>query len=980
MVNLFRRWGIASLVFALSLILYFLSLEPTVSFWDCGEFIGVASGLQVSHPPGAPMHTLLGRIFIIVFGNKSAALAVNMLSAVASALTILLLYLTIKKVLTLIFSSNGWEKRNWVLAIEGASLIGAFTFAVSDSFWYSSVEAEVYALSSLFTALMFYLSVSMFDDISAVSRGKRVYLISLLLGISVGVHQLNLLLIPPVFLVIWLTVYRFSMKNVIKGLVLGLSIFLFAYALIPYIIFSSAKLFELLFVNRFGLFKWSGALFSIVLLFTLFAAVIFYAKRTAKPLLEMWITTSMLFIIGLSCYLVVPIRASHNVPLNTGKPDNIFSFWGYVQRDQYGSTPLVYGSYFNAPVAKVVSNNVHYSYTNGRYVESYADGKVVYETGFSTVFPRMYSRSPEHGNAYSSWASIPKASLVHDDGTPKPPTFGQNLQFFFNYQIGHMYLRYFMWNFVGRQNDIQGHGDLFRGGWITGFNWLDASRVGDSHLLPQHFFENRGRNVYFLVPLLLGIAGLIFLSLFSPRLLWPTVSLFILTGVAIVVFLNQAPYQPRERDYAFLGSFYVWSIWIGLGVFYLVRTIGTYFNSRFWTLLVLAFLFLATPIKMLSENWDDHNRSNRYIARNLAVDYLRSCAPNAILFTYGDNDTFPLWYLQEAQGFRTDVRVVNINYLGTGWGINQLRLAQHSSEPITLAGSDDFYTRNQTKAFPLVVTPSFPESLGIGLNNGFFPKNRNVGMDVVPCVLSLGISGAYLPSFGVNSDSCSSNYAIWSTNKTQLRIGDLSLLDIVASNASSRPIYFASTVPNAITLGLVAMSSWEGNLLRLNPSDVTLQGKPNLSLAITNLVDSSVLAKSHSGYLDDANRRFVRNYLRLYTELADSLIKANRISDALHVLDRGRMYFGDYCYEWNDIALSFISLYYSVGHQASASIMVDFFTVRKFQELEYYKSLSASMRTLARFDIERSTNAMEDAISLQQEFERSINAKLTLKK
>lgn len=966
MAQLIRRWGIPFVVFLSSLILYVLSLEPTVSFWDCGEFIAAASGLQVSHPPGSPVHMLFGRLFVIVFGVDSAAVALNMMSAVAAAFTILLLYYTIRLVLKLILSEKRVDASKLMLIIEGASVIGALVFAVSDSFWYSAVEAEVYALSTLFTAILFYLGLTMYTELSPSDRGRRVYLVFFLLGISAGIHQLNLLVIPPVVLIIWLSNYRFSTLNVIKGLALGLGLFGGAYALIPYLLFFFARQFELLFVNSFDLFQWSGALFFGVLLLALFVFVIIYSKQRKRKRLEVWSTATMLFIVGLSVYLIVPIRSSQNVPLNTSRPDNVFSFWGYMQRDQYGSAPLLYGPYFNAPVKKIVPKDVHYRFANGRFEEAYRSGEVVYESGFSTLFPRMFSRSPEHAAAYASWASIPSGLLHDKDGTPIPPSFGQNVNFFLNYQVSHMYLRYFMWNFVGRQNDYPGHGDQFRGGWITGINFLDSKRVGDTRLLPSHFFENKGRNVYYLVPFILGFVGLIFVSLYSPRLVWPTVSLFILTGLAVAVFLNQAPYQARERDYAFLGSFYVFSLWIGLGCFYMLYTVSRYFSSKVWMWSLLAVLMLAAPVNMLSENWDDHDRSDRFIARNLAVDYLRSCAPNAILFTYGDNDTFPLWYIQEVEGFRTDVRVVNINFLGTSWGINQLRLKQHNSDPILFNGDEEFYEKNQTKTFSIERGSSPKCSLNRVIKNAFSLRTNDHSSD--PLTLAVGYDVILLPAFET-TDSSIIDAPQLKIEKPSLRTGELALLDIVASNAQSRPIYFASTVPNNLTLGLVALSSWEGNLMRSNPKGYNEAGKPNLSLAITNLVDSSHLAMSHAGYLDDANRRFVRIYLRLYAELADSLIKENRTDEAVRVLDKGREYFGDYCYEWNDIALDFISLYYMSGVRSTGSLLVERFTVRKFKELEYYKSLSPRSVKMARFDIERSTNALEEAISLQKEFD-----------
>ena len=964
MVRLLRNWGTSFAVFVFSLILYTLSLEPTVSFWDCGEFISAAAKLEVCHPPGSPLHMLLGRFFVAVWGMKSAAVVVNMLSAVASAFTVLLLFLTIRLVLTIFESKNSAKVGGYQIAIEGASVVGALTFAVSDSFWFSAVEAEVYALSTLFTAIIFYLSLTLLKDIVPTVRGKRVYLISLLLGISACIHELNLLVIPPVVLVIWFSIYGYSIKNLLKGTLLGLALFVAAYAVVPYFLFFFSKQFELLFVNMFGFMKWSGVLFFLFGFFILSGSIILYAKKKRRTGVEFWLTLSLLFVVGQLIYSIVPIRASQNVPLNTGQPDNIFSFHSYVQRDQYGAPPLLYGPYFNAPVEKIVSGEPHYNYSNGRYEETYYSGKILYSPEFSTFFPRMYSKVPDHRGAYCSWASIPNGALVKKDGSDIPPTFGENFSFFLNYQLGHMYLRYFMWNFVGRQNDIQGHGDLFRGGWITGFNFLDAPRVGDSSLLPSNLIENKGRNLYFLIPFLLGIVGLIILSLKNQHIFWSILFLFILTGVAIAVFLNQTPYQARERDYAFLGSFYVWAIWIGLGCFAILKAIQGYCRSRLWVVVALVLLMLVGPAIVLSENWDDHNRSNRSLARSVAVDYLRSCAPNAILFTYGDNDTFPLWYIQEVEGFRTDVRVVNINYLATGWGISQLRWKNNASEPVALMGSSAFYSMNQAKTFQLGRSSKPVEYIDKHLKEKLMAISS--GLNGSPFTLNISQEGLILPSFNSSDDSSFGRQQVWKCSNSSLRIYDLALLDIVASNAKTRPIYFASTVPSGLTLGLATISSWEGNLLRLNPP---VNHDSNLSLAIVNLVDSSQVAKSHNGYLDDAYRRFIHNELRLYMQLADSLVEAKRINDAIYVLDSGIKSFGDFCYEWNDVALAYISLYFETGSGSKASSMVESFNVMKFQELEYYKSLSKGGVALARFDIERSEKALNDALSLQRAYD-----------
>ncbi|HUW07436.1 MAG TPA: DUF2723 domain-containing protein [Williamwhitmania sp.] len=965
-----NRWqtAISTFVFSTSLALYLITLEPSVSFWDCGEFIGCAAKLEVSHPPGAPLHALLGRLFVILFGGNHAAIAVNILSAVASALTVMLLYLTLVKILQKKVIRP--RKDSSLIVIHGASIVGAFCFAVTDSFWFSAVEGEVYALSIFFTALTFYLALLLSESRSASSRGRLIYLIALLLGLSAGVHQLNLLVIPSVVLIAWLVNYKLNFKNVVKGALVGGGLFLLAFTLIPYLLFKFGWLTELLFVNTFGLFKWSGVFFCYALIFCGLVFAIYRAKRSKNSTYEAFLTSTLLYIIGLSVYAIVPIRASANVPLNTGNPNNIIALWNYVDRDQYGDSPLFYGTTFNAPVEKVVIGSKHYIFSKGKYSVGYSSGRVIYNPHFYTVFPRMYSTTGDHQAAYQSWASIPSNELVDSAGKSIPPSFFYNLKFLVNYQLGYMYVRYFLWNFVGRQNDIQGYGGILQGGWITGIHAIDAIREGDSKMMPSNLVNNKGRNVYFMLPLLLGVLGLVVQSVAGSRHFWPILLLFLLTGIAIALFLNQTPYQARERDYAYVGSFYAWAIWIGVGTGYIASVVSRLCKSKGMAIAVLAIILMAVPGWMLAQNFNDHSRAHRFFARQLAHDYLSACAPNAILFTYGDNDTFPLWYLQEAEGYRTDVRVVNLNYLRTGWELGQLQLAVNSSASIQLNGSNDFYQHSLSQLFPIVSGFSTPIPLDSLVRDGFdLSRNTDTSNNSVPLVLRA--KSFYLPLYDSVHGTRNSTKEV-SISRSYLRSWDLALLDIIAANGHRRPIYFAASVPSASTLNLTSIAVNEGLVLRLNPTDENLFGKTDIEKSYHNLIVNSSFRGGATGYMDETCRHFIHYYFDVYGQLADTLIAKRKFDTANTVLDSCRSYFGDRCLEWNDVALSFASSYHNAGNLVCGNQIIDSLIARKKHEIEYYHTIIPAMQPYVKFDLQDASMVLKKAVSLQRNTKEKI--------
>jgi hypothetical protein len=679
--------------FAIATISYLLTIEPTASYWDCGEFICTAFRQEVGHPPGAPLFMILGRFFALFAGDdvEKVSVMINSMSALASGFTVLFLYWSIVHIARRIFGSNTKDNGNELsttqgISVIGSGIVGALAFAYTDTFWFSAVEGEVYAMSSLFTAVVFWCILK-WESVSDEKYSNRwLILICYLMGLSIGVHLLNLLAIPAIVFVYYFKKYKPDTKGVLKALALSVVILAgILYGIIPGVVYF-ASLFELVFTNGMGAPYNTGTIIYVILVVGALVYGLYYSYNKRKVVLNTVLLGVAVIIIGYSSFAMIVIRSAANPPMDENNPDNVFALRSYLNREQYGDRPLLTGEYFNSEVIGSEKGSPTYIQRNGRYEVADYKTSNIYAPGSTTVFPRMYSPDPNHVKGYKYWGDI-------DDLSVKP-TFLQNLKFFFGYQIGYMYLRYFMWNFVGRQNDIQGHdGSLINGNWISGIPFIDNARLGDQELLSDPMKQNKGNNKYYFLPLLLGIFGMVYMwkaGIKGRQYFWIVMMFFVLTGVAIVVYLNQTPYQPRERDYAYAGSFYAFAFYIGFGVAYLCKLAHKYMPGKVIVAAVAVVLALfGGPVILASENWDDHDRSGRYTARDFAIDYLESCAPNAILFTNGDNDTFPLWYAQEVEGIRTDVRVVNLAYINTDWYINQMRRKAYNSAPLPISISKE---------------------------------------------------------------------------------------------------------------------------------------------------------------------------------------------------------------------------------------------------------------------------------------------------
>ena len=704
---LWHRIG-AVLALVISAVTYLLTIEPTASFWDCGEFIASSYKLEVGHPPGNPMFQLIARIFTIFGDNMHAAVLINAMSALCSALTIFFLYLTIAWFLRRIVrpEADGSYSAASAVIICGSSLVGALAYCFSDTFWFSAVEGEVYAMSSLITAMVFWAMTMWYDRYDRPHSDKWIVLIAFLMGLSIGIHLLNLLMIPAIVFVYYFRLreepYRF--RDLVKIFLIGVVILaLVLYVIIPWLPKLAAYT-DLLFVNVFGLPYNSGAVFFMLLLFGLCFWGLFVTLKKKRPFLNTALLCFTTIVIGFSVFSIDVIRSCAKTPTNEYQPDNAFTLVRYLSREQYGSAPLVYGQYYGAPYE--LETSTYWAPLDGKYkkVEKPIDAKYLPEG--KMLFPRMWSSS-ESGQYEAFYESYTNGKGKNIPGaTALKPTMGANLKYFFDYQMNWMYWRYFMWNFVGRQNQIHSPSpdNIFHGNWESGIKFIDDFRLGDQSDAPAVLAEDKGKNHYFFLPLLLGLIGLFFQFDKDKRGCWLNFLMFFMTGIAIVLYLNQPPYQVRERDYAYAGSFYFFSVWIGMAVAGICALLRRWLKGRgqLASASVVTAACLCVPALMGAQNWDDHDRSNRRTAVEMACNYLNSVGENGILVTHGDNDTFPLWYAQEVEGVRTDVRICNTSLLGTDWHIDQMKWAVNESAPLPLSVGQEQYLYGTNEYIPIL--------------------------------------------------------------------------------------------------------------------------------------------------------------------------------------------------------------------------------------------------------------------------------------
>jgi hypothetical protein len=920
--------------FIIATVTYILTLEPSSSFWDCGEFIACIYRLQVAHQPGAPLFTIIGKVFTLLSmgDNTKVAYWANMASALASGATIMFLFWTItalaKKLL--VKTQEHLNVTNLILII-GSGLVGALAYAWSDTFWFSAVESEVYAQSSLCTAVVFWAILKWDAHADEPHADRWIVFIAYVMGLSIGIHLLNLLVIPAIGLVI----YFRRVKNVTtKGTLLTFlaSVVALAFVLwgvIQYTV-KGAAFSDLLFVNTLGMGFGSGAVVFFILLIITIVAGIYYTINPVKPaiilaavcfvlilgisggiigliisvavlaLLEYVVKIRekrfalnsflicLLFILfGYSSFVMIVVRAKANPNLNNSDPENAFALNGYLNRDQYGDTPLLYGQFFDSEATAQTEGANIYRRGQTKYEVAGKKLNTVYDR--NTLFPRMFSDKAGHPDFYREWTGL---------GESEHPTFGSNISFFAKWQINQMYTRYFLWNFAGRANDLDGQSlnSGADGEWISGWNFNKP--------LPYSVTESKSYNRLFFLPLIIGLFGAVFHFARNQREAGVVAILFVCTGLAIVLYLNQDPLQPRERDYAYAGSFYAFAIWIGLGVIGIADMLSKKLNAKVSAIIATVVCLLAAPLLMANQEWDDHDRSTKLTPHDMAYNYLNSCAPNAILFTYGDNDTYPLWYIQEVENVRPDVRIVNLSLLGTDWYIRGMKNKMNESEPLPISMTNDkfkpgvrdvIYFNDQKIPEPTelkdvfdFITSDKKEAM-VEYNNGdvanYLPTNKfklTVNADNV--VKTGSVAAADKDKITPEMD--------WTFSGRYVTKDVLAMMDILSHNDWKRPIYFSVTVPNSNMIGLDKYMYNEGFAYRLLPLKPDTAVGP-LEASNTGKMYENMMTKykwgnmKNASYLDhESMTMFYPLITRLYSTLADDLAKAGKPDSARKVLKK----------------------------------------------------------------------------------------------
>jgi hypothetical protein len=927
--------GIATLV-------YLMTMEPTTSFWDCGEFISCAYKVEVGHSPGAPLFMMIQRMFGMLASSKeNVAMMMNAWSAIASGLTILFLFWTIthfaKKLLV---SRNDEPTGVQTIMIMGAGLIGGLAYTFSDTFWFSAVEGEVYATSSFITALVFW-AILKWEHIADTRYADRwLVLIAYLIGLSVGVHLLCLLTIPAMTMVYYYKRYNVTTTGSIIAFIVGAALLAFVqYGVLQGVPILASK-FDLLFVNSFGMPFDSGALVSIVLLCAALVWLLVFAKRKGNYALHTATLCLIFIVIGFSSYMAAILRSRADTPIDMTNPDNAISLTSYIQREQFGQQPLLFGPDFT-------SRPIKYDKKGDKYARSSKNGKDFYEVVGEKVepeydaadkrfFPRIWdANDPSHVNFYRNYLNLDQGEL---------PTSADNFRFFFEYQINWMWWRYVMWNYSGRQNDFEGQGDKKNGNWITGIKFIDKGLlgVGDLDAMSDGYNDNPARNELYLLPFILGICGIIYQFNRSKQDGITVFVLFFFTGIATAIFLNMPPLQPRERDYAFAGSTYAYAIWIGLGVLMISDWLSRKLNGKTGVYLAIVLCLIAVPGLMAKEEWNDHDRSKKTLARATAYNALQSCAPNAILFTFGDNDTYPLWYLQEVEGIRTDVRIINMSLLGIDWYIDQLNYKINDAPAVPMLWKKEDYIGDNHNYIRYYSTPQIPQDRHFDLYEivqFMNSKDPNAKLQSMSGEMEnfYPTKNFTIPSMGREqlvqngllraTDSIAVDTEIKFTfNKDVAYKDDIAALNIIAAIAREgwkRPIYFGGGLPGDNYLGLQDYMRLEGVVYRLMPykvSDPTASVMQEMgSVDVDKTLDLFTrvykwgAAERKDVYYDEKNRIMFAAYRVNAARTAMALSGMGRKQDAVKLLDKVMANISESSYHYDATAYYMAMAYYEAG-------------------------------------------------------------------
>ncbi|EKT4508713.1 DUF2723 domain-containing protein [Flavobacterium psychrophilum] len=1027
----FNKWNTALgwLTFFIALIVYSLTVEPTMSFWDCGEYIATAAKLEVGHPPGAPLFQMIGAFFaMFAIDNQHVALMVNMMSVFSSAFTILFMFWSTSIILRKVVSrfsdpSLKGEQAKQInqtnsIVILGSSFVGSLAFTFSDSFWFNAVEAEVYAMATLLISLLFWLGLRWEEEMHTPRGNKWLLIISLVVGLSFGVHFMALLTIPSIGFLYYFKNYKnITIKSFIIANIVVVAVLLFIFKLLlPWTMtfFGDTEVFM---VNNLGLPFDSGTIFVTLLLIALFYFGLKYTQEKGKPLYNTLILCVLFIMLGFSTWMMLPIRANANTPINENKPSDAREVLAYYNREQYGVNPLFYGPQFSDTYAGLDEDNPYTDdkpnyerdYKKGKYVivNNYKNGSQNSDDNHKAILPRMWST--DHAENYMKFTNVLAFRIKPEYSEEKEltdivsqfrtsyasgkldvedyakflkaygqyldiekPTTIDNLTFMVQYQFGYMYWRYLMWNFVGRQNDKQGEYTTLDGNWLSGINVLDAIRLGSQENLPATWQNNKARNTYFFLPFIIGLIGFFFHIKKDIKSFYVVLALFLFTGIALKIYLNERPFEPRERDYALVGSFYVFAIWIGIGVYAIFDFLKSYIQPKIVAPIVITACLFAAPILMATQNWDDHDRSGKYTAVSSARAYLDSCDKNAILFTIGDNDTFPIWYLQEIEGYRTDVRIVNTSLLMTDWYIDQMKAKAYESEPVPISFSHKDYVdgkrdylvfdqkteeRLDVKEFFDFVSSDDPRTL-IEMKNGqkiqFYPSNKiRIPVNKNNVITNKIVSPKYNDSIVPYIDVDIKGDALYKNR--------LMMLDIVRNNNWKRPIYFS---PGAFADDDYI---WMKDYLQLNgmvyklvpvktPIDKEASGFDMGSIDTDKMYDIMMKldwgnSESTKIYHDPETRKNSISYRTHLTRLMNQLIAEGQKDKAKKIIELALTKLPLDYYEFYSMVDPFADGYYKLGETQKARTLLKQLEAKYQDELKYFSRTKASEQNTNAIDI-----------------------------
>ncbi len=1045
--------------FLVAAFTYLSTVEPTASFWDCPEFITCAAKGEVGHPPGNTFFNLTGRFFVNFAGGDlaQAGIWVNRMSALFSAGAIIFLFWTItaltKKVVCRRNKSANEISWPQIITILASGMVGALVYTWSDTFWFSAVEAEVYAFSSFMTALVFWLILKWEDHSVGVEGDRYIILLAYIIGLSIGVHLLNLLCIPAIVLVYYFKKKEpfVTLKGTLGALILSVLMIAFIlYGLIPGFIKIAGQV-ELFAVNTLGFSFNTGTVFYFLFVLALLAFGVWkaYQKHTSDRTLRILLASGIVLsgtpfiadswwvgillaalfvggifawnglnarlssnillclltiLIGYSTFAQIIIRSSAQLPMDQNSPDEIFSFTKYLNREQYGESPLFFGQTFGSDVERDASGKVVTSQGSPIYAKAVKKNpadpdryeisgyRESYHYNYNVFFPRMYSKQANHIQGYKEWSNFEGTKKNIDGKVITVPTFADNMAYFLRYQVNFMYWRYFMWNFAGRQSDVRTYGEIDRGNWITGIKFIDEMLVGSQDDLPSALRDNKGRNVFYMLPLLLGLIGLFWQAYSGEEGIqgfWVVFFLFFMTGLAIVIYLNQTPYQPRERDYAYAGSFYAFSIWVGMGVAGVVALLEKVMKKPNTVLAALvAVICLGVPFQMVSQTWDDHDRTGRYTARDFGRNYLSSLEPNAIIFTNGDNDTFPLWYNQEVEGYRTDVRVCNLSYLQTDWYINQMKSEAYESQPLPISLRPDQYAgdklnyahvldmfQGEEKPMDQVMNwlysddPRYKRLEGYGSADpvDYIPASKMyIDIDSVAVANSpvIDTPDKSLISDRMHIDLSGKSYI------TKNEIAMLSMIQNIAKEGWQRPIYFATTVGSDMYMSLNRYFRLVGLAYQIVPLEGGGTSTCDIDKTYDNLMNKFVWGniQDPNVYLDENNRRMCRTQRMMFTTMIDELLAADDKERALEATRFCDKTIPSYNIPYDYTSLTLAEAYYTTGEDKEGARIIGEILAQNDEYLHWAYTLDRSdMLTISR-TIREHLLTMRDALELAQEY------------